>query len=80
MIAQPFDLVFDLLRDILLEIIRPRLPFIAEHEARLDGIVAHLYGLTEDEFNTILTEVGAPDPIRVGAANAYRDVERGLIK
>lgn len=49
--------------------------------AELDGIIAHIYGLTEEEFTYILSTF----PIvlqsqKVAAQNAYRDVERGLIK
>jgi len=49
--------------------------------AELDGLVAHLYGLTEEEFAYILTTFPlVPDPVKTAARNAYRDVERGLIK
>ena len=49
--------------------------------AELDGLVAHLYGLTEAEFAHILSTFPVvPDPVKVAAQNAYRDVERGLIK
>lgn len=49
--------------------------------AELDGLVAHLYGLSEEEFTHILgTFPLVPDPVRTAAQNAYRDVERGLIK
>lgn len=52
----------------------------ARLRAELDGLVAHLYGLTEEEFAYILTTFPiVPDPIKVAALNAYRDVERGLI-
>ncbi|MDO8721948.1 MAG: Eco57I restriction-modification methylase domain-containing protein [Syntrophales bacterium] len=49
-------------------------------EAQIDGLVAHLYSLTEEEFSLILAQLSLPDPERVAAANAYRDIERGLIK
>ena len=53
----------------------------ARLRAELDGLVAHLYGLTEDEFAHILdTFPLAAQPVKVAAHNAYRDVERGLIK
>jgi hypothetical protein len=53
----------------------------ARLRAELDGLVAHLYGLTEDEFAYILTTFPlVPDPVKTAARNAYRDVERGLIK
>ncbi len=49
-------------------------------EAQIDGLVAHLYGLSEEEFSLVLSQLSLPDPERVAAANAYRDVERGFIK
>jgi hypothetical protein len=53
----------------------------AELCAELDGLIAHLYGLTEEEFAYILSTFPlVPDPVKVAAQNAYRDVERGLIK
>lgn len=49
--------------------------------AELDGLVTHLYGLTEAEFAHILTTFPlVPDPVKVAAQNAYRDVERGLVR
>ncbi|NNM87404.1 MAG: hypothetical protein HKL95_02665, partial [Phycisphaerae bacterium] len=49
--------------------------------AELDGLIAHLYGLTEVEFAHILkTFPLVSDPVRVAAHNGYRDVERGLIR
>jgi hypothetical protein len=49
--------------------------------AELDGLVAHLYGLTEAEFAHILSTFPlVPEPVRVAARNAYRDVERGLVR
>lgn len=57
------------------------LPQRAKLRAELDGLVAHLYGLTEEEFAYILTTFPiVPEPVKVAAQNAYRDVERGLIK
>jgi hypothetical protein len=53
----------------------------ARLRAELDGLIAHLYGLTEEEFAYTLTTFPlVPDPVKVAAHNAYRDVERGLIK
>ena len=53
----------------------------AEVRAELDGLIAHLYGLTEEEFAHILSTFPlVPDPVKVATQNAYRDVERGLIK
>lgn len=52
----------------------------AKLRAELDGLVAHLYGLSEEEFVHILgTFPLVPDPVKVAAHNAFRDVERGLI-
>ena len=49
--------------------------------AELDGIIAHIYGLTETEFQYILTTFPiVPDPVKLNALNAYRDVRTGLIK
>ena len=49
--------------------------------AELDGLIAHLYGLTEDEFAHILTTFPlVPDPVTVAARYAYRDVARGVVK
>ena len=49
--------------------------------AELDGIIAHVYGLTEEEFTYILSTFPiVPQPQKVASHNAYRDVERGLIK
>lgn len=53
----------------------------AKLRAELDGLIAHLYDLTEEEFTYILTTFPlVPEPVKVAAQNAYRDVERGLIK
>jgi hypothetical protein len=53
----------------------------AKLRAELDGIIAHLYELTEEEFAYILTTFPlVPEPVKLAARNAYRDVERGLIK
>ena len=49
--------------------------------AELDALVAHLYGLTEAEFTYILTTFPlVSDVVKVATQNAFRDVERGLIK
>ena len=49
--------------------------------AELDGLIAHLYGLTEEEFAYILTTFPlVPDPVKVAAHNAYRDVARGAVR
>lgn len=54
--------------------------FVGELEAEIDGHVAHLYRLTEGEFSSILDELTLPDPVRVGALNAYRETKRSLAK
>ncbi len=52
----------------------------AKLRAELDGLVAHLYGLTEAEFAHILATFPlVPEPVKQAARNAYRDVDRGLI-
>ncbi|WP_205371210.1 Eco57I restriction-modification methylase domain-containing protein [Thermoleptolyngbya sp. PKUAC-SCTB121] len=52
----------------------------AKLRAELDGIIAHLYGLTEEEFAHILNTFPlVPDATKQAALKAYRDVERGLI-
>lgn len=53
----------------------------AKLRAELDGLIAHLYGLTESEFAHLLTTFPlVPDPAKLAAQNAYRDAERGLIR
>ncbi len=53
----------------------------ARLRAELDGIVAHLYGLAEDEFAHILkTFPLVKDEVKLAALNAYRDLERGLLR
>lgn len=53
----------------------------ARLRAELDGLIAHLYSLTEAEFSHILTTFPlVEEPVKVAALNAYRDVERGLIQ
>jgi hypothetical protein len=54
--------------------------FVGELEAEVDGLVAHLYGLTEDEYRLILDDLALPDPVRVGALNAYRETTLTLTK
>lgn len=49
--------------------------------AELDGLIAHLYGLTEAELAHVLSTFPlVPDPVKIATQNAYRDVERGLIQ
>jgi hypothetical protein len=46
--------------------------------AEIDGLVAHLYGLTEEEFAHVLrTFPVVPEPVREAARNAFRAVARG---
>ena len=53
----------------------------ARLRAELDGLVAHLYGLSEAEFAHILgTFPLVAEPTKTAALNAWRDVERGLIQ
>jgi hypothetical protein len=48
--------------------------------AELDGLIAHLYNIIEEDLLYILTTFPlVPDSIKVAAQNAYRDIERGLI-
>jgi hypothetical protein len=54
--------------------------FVGELEAEINGLVAHLYGLTEDEYRLILDDLALPDPVRVGALNAYRETALTLTK
>jgi len=49
-------------------------------EPEIDGRVAHLYNLTEEEYSLILKETSCPDPFRVAALNVYRDIAKGKIK
>ena len=52
----------------------------ARLRAELDGMIAHIYGLTEEEFAYILSTFPlVSEPVKVAARNAYRDVERGVI-
>ena len=48
--------------------------------AELEGLVAHLYGLNEDELAHILKSFPLmAEPAKVAALNALRDVQKGLI-
>ena len=52
----------------------------AKLRAELDGLVAHLYRLSEEEFTHILgTFPLVAEPVKVAALNAWRDVQKGLI-
>lgn len=49
--------------------------------SELDAIIAHLYELTEEEFNYILSTFPiVPEPTKVNTQNSYRDYINGLIK
>lgn len=53
----------------------------AQLRAELDGLIASRYCLTEAEFTHVLSTFPlVPEPVKVAALNAYRDVERGLIQ
>ncbi|MFM2450615.1 MAG: hypothetical protein RIS44_3065 [Pseudomonadota bacterium] len=53
----------------------------AKLRAELDGLVAHLYGLSEEEFTHILgTFPLVADAVKVDAHNAYRRVAKGLVE
>jgi len=53
----------------------------ARLQAEIDGLVAHLYGLTEEEFAHILASFPlVPAPQRTAAHNAYRDISHGVIE
>ena len=49
-------------------------------ELEIDARVAHLYQLTEEEYNLILRKTNAPDPFRIGALNLFRDLSKGIIQ
>jgi hypothetical protein len=53
----------------------------ARLRAELDGLVAHLYGLTYDEFAYILTTFPlVPQEVKAAALQAWRDVEKGTVR
>jgi hypothetical protein len=74
----------DLARDVGLGSHKNGVTDLAERarlRAELDGLVGHVYGLTEAEFSHILgTFPLVPEIVKVAAHNAFRDVERGLIQ
>ena len=53
---------------------------IATFEAEIDGRVAHLYNLTEEEYSLILKETNCPDQFRAAALNVYHDIDTGKLK
>lgn len=53
----------------------------AQLRAEIDGLVAHLYGLTEEEFAHVLrTFPVVPEPVREAARSAFRAVARGDVR
>jgi hypothetical protein len=72
----------DLAKEVGLKHHQPLEPLERAHlRAELDGLIAHLYGLTEAEFSHILTTFPiVAEPVKVATLNAYHDVERGLVK
>lgn len=49
--------------------------------AEIDGLVAHLYNLSAEEFDHILTTFPlVSEPTLIAARNAYRDASRNLLK
>ena len=53
----------------------------ARMRAELDGIIAHIYGLTEEEFAYVLSTFPlVAESVKVAALNGYRDVECGVVK
>lgn len=49
--------------------------------AELDGIIAHVYGLTEEEFGYVLgTFPVVKQPVKDAALEAYKAVKKGVIK
>jgi hypothetical protein len=52
----------------------------AQLRAELDGIVAHLYSLTESDFAHILNTFPlVDDAVKQAVRNAFRDIERGIL-
>jgi hypothetical protein len=53
----------------------------AQLRAELDGLVAHLYGLSESEFAHILTTFPiVENSVKTAALQAYRDVAAGIVQ
>ncbi len=63
----------------------PNMPATAEHDrdrlrAEIDGLAAHMYGLSEEEFNHVLSTFPLVDTgVRDAALAAYRSVAAGRI-
>lgn len=48
----------------------------AQLRAELDGMIAHIYGLTEAEFAYVLSTFPlVAEPVKAAALNAFRDIE-----
>lgn len=58
----------------------PKNPQVNHLEQEIDARVAHLYNLTEEEYNLILTKTNTPDPFRISALNIFRDLAKGIIQ
>ena len=54
--------------------------FVSDLEVRIDGLVAHLYGLTEDEYRAHLRRSGVAGPGAGGCAQRLPRNRRGLAK
>jgi len=53
----------------------------ARLRSELDARIAHLYGLSEVEFTHILSTFPlTPEPMKVATLNAYRDIQRGVLR
>ncbi|HMJ66529.1 MAG TPA: hypothetical protein VK615_14385 [Candidatus Binatia bacterium] len=53
----------------------------ARLRAELDGLIAHLYDLIEEQFAHILSTFPlVSDGVKTAARNAYREAAQGLIK
>ena len=72
MIAQPFDLVFDLLRDILLEVVGAGLPFVAEHEVLPDHD-AEFVAEGVELVGLVITAAPVTDHVHVGSFGRLKD-------
>lgn len=53
---------------------------VRQLEAEIDARVAHLYNLTEEEYNLILNKTNTPDLFRIGVLNIFRDLVKGIIQ
>ncbi|MBT3368701.1 MAG: N-6 DNA methylase, partial [Nitrospina sp.] len=58
----------------------PQSSKVSALEQEIDARVAHLYNLTEEEYNLILNKTNTPDLFRVGALNIFRDFAKGIIQ